>query len=387
MHVFISAGEPSGDLHGANLIRALKARRPDLGVVGLGGPRMAAAGAELHYPLTDLAVMWLGRALLNLPTFFRVGRRAEVHFRTAKPAALVVIDYPGFHWALAKRAHRAGVPVYYFVPPQLWAWAGWRVSKMRKWVNCVLTALPFEDEWYRQRGVKTHYIGHPYFDEIAEQRIDDEFFAAQRRTGTPIVALLPGSRGQEVAANFPMMLAAAAKVRAAVPGVRFLVPAFQESQARMAREMLAGSGLPAEVHVGRTPEIIEAADACIAVSGSVGLELTCRLKPTVVVYKGSPVLRWLADRLMTCEYISLVNLLAGEEVYPEYATSGDESDAIARHVIEWLTVPASREKAVGKLRELRDRVAVPGACERAAEFLLGEIGATSSRIPLMRSVA
>ena len=386
MHVFISAGEPSGDLHGANLIRALKARRPDLGVVGLGGPRMAAAGAELHYPLTDLAVMWLGRALLHLPTFFKVGRRAEVHFRSAKPAAVVVIDYPGFHWALAKRAHRAGVPVYYFVPPQLWAWAGWRVSKMRRWVKTVLTALPFEDDWYRRRGVNTHYIGHPYFDEIAEQSVDSEFVAAQRRTGAPIVALLPGSRGQEVTANFPMMVSAAAKVRAAVPGVRFLVPAFKDRQAKTARAMLAGSGLPVEVHVGRTQDVIEAADACVAVSGSVGLELMCRLKPTVVVYKVTPAFKWVADRLRTCEYISLVNLLAGEEVYPEFPTARDESDGIARHVIEWLTSPAAREKAVGKLRTLRDRVAVPGACERAAEFLLSELG-SPARHPIARSAA
>jgi lipid-A-disaccharide synthase len=155
----------------------------------------------------------------------------------------------------------------------------------------------------------------------------------------------------------------------------------------MVREMLAGSGLPVEVHVGRTPDVIESADACVAVSGSVGLELMCRLKPTVVVYKGSPVLRWLAGRLMTCEYISLVNLLAGEEVYPEYPTSGDESDAIARHVIEWLTVPAAKEKAVEKLRALRDRVAVPGACERAAEFLLSEINAAQREPVRLRPVA
>src|SRR5262249_6144695 len=144
--------------------------------------------------------------------------------------------------------------------------------------------------------------------------------------------------------------------------------AYKDSQAKLVREMLAGSGLPIEVHTGRTPEVIEAADVCVAVSGSVGLELMCRLKPTAVVYKGSHVLRWLADRLMTCEYISLVNLLAGEAVYPEFPTSGDESDAIARHLVEWLTVPAAKEKTIAKLRTLRDRVAVPGACERAAEF-------------------
>ena len=374
MHLFVSAGEPSGDLHGANLIHALRRRAPGLSVAGLGGPRMAAAGAELHYPLTDLAVMWFGRALVNLPTFFRVARRAEVHFRTARPAAVVLIDYPGFHWHLAKRAHRAGIPVYYFVPPQLWAWMGWRVKKMQKWVHTVLTALPFEEEWYRQRGVRTHYVGHPYFDELAEQPIDREFVASLRRAGTPVVALLPGSRGQEVQANFPLMLAAAVKVRDAVPGVRFHVAAFNDRLARLTREALAGSGLPVAIHVGRTPEVIEAADACIAVSGSVGLELMTRLKPTVVVYRVTRGFYWIADQFMTCEYISLVNLLASEELYPEYGTYRDDSAAIAGHVVEWLKNPDARAKVVERLRVLRDRAAVPGACERAADFLLEQIG-------------
>jgi lipid-A-disaccharide synthase len=379
MHLFVSAGEPSGDLHGANFIRAMADRHPDLRVTGLGGDRMSAAGADLLYPLADMAVMWFGRAILNLPTYLRVARQAEVHIRTTRPDAAVVIDCPGFNWHVAKIAHRAGVPVYYFVPPQLWAWAGWRVRKMRRWVRTVLTALPFEDNWYRDRGVDTHYIGHPYFDEIAEQAIDRAFIASQRKLGGPMVALLPGSRSQEVTANFPLMLAAAARVQAAVPGVRFLVASFKETQARTAREMLAGTGLPAEVLVGRTPEVIEAADACVAVSGSVGLELMTRLKPAVVVYRITPIARVISRPFITCRYISLVNLLADDEVYPEYLTTKDDPDAIARHVIDWLTQPAAREAVVGRLRELRSRAAVPGACERAAEFLLADLSARRNK--------
>jgi lipid-A-disaccharide synthase len=379
MHLFISAGEPSGDLHGANLIRSLAAGDSSARATGFGGDRMTAAGADLLYPLVDLASMWLGRAIVHLPTFFKLARQAEVHFRSARPAAVVVIDCPGFNWAVAKRAHRAGIPVYYFVPPQLWAWAGWRVSKMRRWVNTVLTALPFEDEWYRERGVRTHYIGHPYFDELAEQRIDPAFVAEKRRNG-PVVALLPGSRNQEVSANFPMMLAAAAQVRAAVPNVRFLVASFKERQAKAARAMLAGTGLPAEVHVGRTPDVIEAADACIAVSGSVSLELMYRLKPTAVVYKVTPAFEWLARQFVTCRYISLVNLLADDEVFPELPTSKWRPDELARPVIEWLTYPESRAKSVERLRDVRRQVAVPGACGRAADFLLAELAARRSAI-------
>lgn len=382
MHLFVSAGEPSGELHGANLVRALRARVPGLRVTGFGGPRMAAAGVELLYPLTDLAVMWFSKVVAHLPTFFTIARRAEVHLRSARPDAVVLIDYPGFHWALAKRAHRAGVPVFYFVPPQLWAWAGWRVSKMRRWVDTVLTALPFEDEWYRERGVATHYVGHPYFDELAHQTLDAEFVAALRRPGTPLVALLPGSRNQEVTGNVSQMLAAAAQVQAAVPGVRFAVAAFRESQAAVAREHVAQSGLPVEVHVGRTPEIIEAADASVAVSGSVGLELLCRLTPTVVVYRVGPALEWVGRRLATCKYMSLVNLLADEELFPEFPTSAWVPDRIARPVIEWLTQPEARAARVDQLRALRGRVAVPGATDRAAEFILSElVRRASSGIP------
>lgn len=374
MHLFVSAGEPSGDLHGANLVRAV--RRLDLAahVSGFGGERMAAAGADLIYPLTRLAVMWFGRAIVNLPTFFRLADEAERHFRRERPDAVVLIDYPGFHWHIARRAKAAGIPVYYFVPPQLWAWAGWRVRKMRRTVDAVLTALPFEEEWYRRRGVNTHYVGHPYFDELAAQTLDPAFLLEQRGHGRPVVALLPGSRNQEVAANFPLMVAAAWRIAAARPDVRFLVAAFNDRQAEAARGMLAGSGLPAEVHVGRTPEVIELAEACVAVSGSVGLEMLYRLKPTVVVYKLSPLARRVGRFFMKCPYISLVNLLAGEELFPEFLTARDDSPAIAGRVLEWLNDPAARAARVAKLAALRDRAAVPGACDRAAAFLLRATG-------------
>ncbi len=381
MQFFLSAGEPSGDLHGANLARELRLRRPDIELVGFGGDTMAAAGVDLHYPLTHLAITGINRVVPHLAGFFKLARRAEVYFRTARPTALVVIDYPGFHWALAKRAHRAGVPVYYFVPPQLWAWAGWRVSKMRRWVKTVLTALPFEDEWYRSRGVNTHYIGHPYFDEIAEQKLDAEFVASLSKPAGPLVALLPGSRNQEVDLNFPLQLKVAARIRVAVPDVRFAVAAFNDKQAGVVRRMLSGSGLPIEVYVKRTPEIIEAARTAVAVSGSVGLELLARLTPTAIVYRVEPIPHFFSRPFMTCKYISLVNLLADEPLYPEFLTTSDDPDPIARPVIEWLKAPERRLAMIEKLRNLRSKVAVPGACARAAEFLLNDLAPLAPRKP------
>ena len=153
MRIFISAGEPSGDLHGANLIQALRAREPGAEFVGYGGPKMREAGAVLLYPLVNLAVMWFLNVFLNIITFVRLIIRADRYFRDQKPDAVILIDYPGLHWWIARRARARGVPVFYYVPPQLWAWAGWRVEKIRRFVDLVLCSLPFEPAWYRARGV------------------------------------------------------------------------------------------------------------------------------------------------------------------------------------------------------------------------------------------
>jgi lipid-A-disaccharide synthase len=281
-----------------------------------------------------------------------------------------MIDYPGFHFALAKRIRDFGVPTYFFVPPQIWAWKQGRVRNVRKCFTRVLTALPFEDTWYRERHVATHYVGHPYFDELAGQQFDPAFQAEQRgRAGTRI-AILPGSRNKEVAANAAMMLSAARRIHAARPDARFLVAAFNDRQAAAVRAVLP-PGLPAEVFVGRTPDVIDLADACIAVSGSVSLEMMYRAKPAVIVYRLHTVYRLLAKKMLKARFITLVNLLAGEELYPELLTSGDESERIAGHVLGWLHDPASRAALVARLEALRDRVAVPGACDRAAAYILG----------------
>ena len=370
MHLFVSTGEPSGDLHGANLVKALRSHHPGVRVTGFGGDRMAAAGAELLYPLTKLAVMGVRRVVQNIRTFVRLGNQARQHFFSERPDAVVLIDYPGFHFALAKRAKAAGVPVYFFVPPQLWAWAGWRVRKVRRYFDGVLTALPFEDEWFRSRGVHTHYVGHPYFDELAAQRLDPAFLAGQRAKPGRVVGLLPGSRDQEVLGNFRGMLAAAARVHAARPDSRFLVAAFNGTQAALCREMAAGSGLPVEVHAGRTPEVIDLAEACVSVSGSVSLELMNRLKPTVIVYRGGKLLALASRFFLNVRYITMVNLLAEEPVYPEYAGSSDRSAEVAGHVVRWLNEPTAMAERVDKLRAVKAAVARPGACDRAAAFLL-----------------
>ena len=373
MRIFISAGEPSGDLHASNLARALRQRAPNVELEGFGGDRFASAGGRILYPLCDHAVMGLSGILAELPRFLSVLSLADRHFRHQRPDAVVLIDYPGLHWWLARRARFHHIPVFYFVPPQIWAWATHRVARMRRYVDHVLCTLPFERDWYAERGVTAEYVGHPYFDQMAAQVLDAEFVAAERQRGGRIVALLPGSRTKEVKHNLESMLRAARQVADRHRDVRFLVAAFKESQAQFARQMLASFHLPVDVHVGRTPEIIHLAQACLAVSGSVSLELLWHARPTVIVYRIGAILHRLVRRFNQSKYITLVNLLADRELFPEYLTDHCPANEVAGRLRHWLEDEPARQRLVADLEQLRSEVARPGACATAAAFMLDRL--------------
>lgn len=398
--IFFSVGEPSGDLHGANLIRALRARSPGIECVGFGGPQMQAAGCQLHADLTVLAVMWFLRALLNLHKFLGLLRRATRYFRDHRPDAVVLIDYPGFNWWIARRAKRYGIPVFYYAPPQIWAWASWRVKKMRRFVDHVLCALPFEEAWFRERGCNATFVGHPYFDEVRQRRLDQDFLDRLVRQPGPLVTILPGSRTQEVEHNLHWFLKAAGLIRQQIPEVNFALACFKPRQADLARRLVARSGLPIEVFVRRTPELIEMADCCLAVSGSVSLELLYHTKPTVILYWISRTAYRIQGWFRRVKYITLVNLLASEKLFdedltpydpnspdasrvpfPEYLTCQDRSADLARHVVEWLKHPESRRRCVRQLVELKRRVAHGGATQRASRYILDAIGVPAQTIP------
>jgi lipid-A-disaccharide synthase len=375
MRIFLCAGEPSGDLHAANLVRALRRLRPDVECVGFGGDHLEAAGCRLLYPLCRLAVMWFLRVLLNAPVFLDLLSKADRYFKKERPDAVILIDYPGFNWWLARRAHFHGIPVFYFVPPQLWGWAGWRVEKMRRFVDHVLCTLPFEEPWYHARGVPAHYVGHPYFDELPRQRLDVGFLAEQGARLGKVIALLPGSRTQEVERNLSTLVRAAGRIYATRRDTRFLVACFRPAhQQRVADYLRRRAAAPIEPHIGRTPEIIHLAHACVAVSGSVGLELLYRGKPSVVLYRIGRLDLKVGNFFKKCRFISLVNLLADRELFPEFLTDRCEATAISEHVLRWLNDKAAYEGLCGELGALRQRVALPGACDRAARYVLEALG-------------
>jgi lipid-A-disaccharide synthase len=380
MRIFICAGEPSGDIHGANLVRELRRLNPNLECVGFGGDNMEAAGCKLLYPLCRLAVMWFARVLANAPTFLFLLSRADRYFRHQRPDAVVLIDYPGFNWWMARRAHFHGIPVYYFVPPQLWGWAGWRVKKMQRWVDHVLCSLPFEEAWYRARGVDAQYVGHPFFDELPQQHLDDAFMRAQGKRSHTIVGILPGSRTQELGNNLASQLRAAHLIHQEHKDMRFLVACFRPAhQAIVDAYLNRHPGLPIETHVGRTPEIIELSKACLTVSGSVALELLYRRKPSAVIYRIGKLDLKVARFFKTSKYICLVNLLAGKELYPEFLTDHCPAVAMARSVNLWLSDSSVYSTIVSELSDLCRKVTAPGACAKTAWFILDKLAATSPR--------
>jgi lipid-A-disaccharide synthase len=394
MRVFFSVGEPSGDLHGANLIRELRKAEPGVECVGYGGPKMAAAGCELYEDLTELSFMWLLGVAGNLGKYWSLARRANVCFRHRRPDALVMIDYPGFNWWMAWRAKVYGIPVFYYGTPQLWAWAAWRVRKMRRLVNHALCKLPFEEAWLRQRGCHATYVGHPYFDQLHAQRLDTRFIAEFTDPDRPLVTILPGSRTQEVVDNVESFVRAACLVKSRVPQARFAIAAFDKRRAESAVGFVRQAGFPIEIHIGRTQELMHLATCCMACSGSVSLELLFHEKPTVIHYKIS---RWafeLQKYGRQGKYITLVNLLAADDPFgpqaanphdapfPEYLTWKDESQGMADHVIHWLSDGAALAERQRELARIKQSVAQPGASRRAAAYLLRELSqGAGPRVP------
>ena len=395
MKIFFSVGEPSGDLHGANLVRALQQSMPDIECVGFGGPRMDAAGVTLLADLTELAVMWFLHALLNLPRFWQLICQADRTFRHQRPDAVVLIDNPGFNWWIARRAKAHGIPVFYYGVPQMWAWAPWRIRKMRRLVDHALCKLPFEAKWYGERGCEAEYVGHPYFDEMIEQRVDDRFLNQLSTDPRPLITLLPGSRKQEVAANLPAFLATAALIHRVRPDVRFAIASYNDSQAETARTLVANQAVEISVHSGRTAELIRAAHACLACSGSVSLELLFHLKPTVIHYRVSRLAFFVQKFFRRVRFITLVNLLATEDRYcsrgeqydaardsvpfPEYLTCDDRSSEMSQHLIDWLQHPELRARVAQQLAQLKREFELPGASRRAAEVIFGELLARRPR--------
>lgn len=390
MRIFFSVGEPSGDQHAAHLIAELKRRRPDIECVGFGGPAMQQAGCDLHFRLTDMAVMGFFAVIPLLWRFYKLAQQAKQYIEQHRPDAVVLVDFPGFNWWIAKYAKRAGVRVVYYLPPQLWAWAEWRVEKIRKYVDDVICALPFEPAWYAARGIQVQYVGHPFFDEVAEQPLDHAFLESWATKKYRNVAILPGSRDLEVRHNFPIMVEAMRRLHERHPNVRFLVACYKESHRRFCNThlMSSASRLPVHTFVGKTSEVIQAGECCLMVSGSISLEVLARGKPAAMIYWLSWPTFLFARAVLKIRYASLPNLFVDRDAIPEFVFAGSQMKRLPS-VVEtlhgWLSVDERLETARREMTAIRDQFATTGATQRAATCLLQRLAPAETLPPAAKA--
>jgi lipid-A-disaccharide synthase len=374
--IMLVAGEASGDLHGAGLCRALRGLDPGWRLFGMGGAGMAAAGMDLLVDVTANAVVGGSEALGQVPRLYRAYRGLRAALRgVERPAVLVLIDFPEFNLRLARAARRAGVPVVYFIPPQVWAWRGGRVKTIRRFVSLVLAVFPFETPLYRRAGVPVEFVGHPLLDQLEAVPTREE---ARRglgiEDGTPVIGLLPGSRHQEIVRLLPAMRDAAAQVLAAVPGTRFLLGLAPTIDRRLVVHHLHG-GPPVEILGGRTHAVIRAADLLLATSGTVTLEAALLGTPMIVCYRLSAVSELIARLVLRVPWMSLANLTLGRAVVPELYRQTATGECLAREALHLLTDPGAREAQRAAFSELAGTLGEPGVGTRAARFVLAQAGA------------
>lgn len=370
--ILIVTGEASGDLHGASLARALRALRPDLEILGMGGPQMRAAGVQMVRGIERhdvVGLIGLAQLLAVLRSYVALSR----FLRKTHLDAVVFVDYPGFNLRMARVAARAGHRVLYYISPQIWAWRPGRIRLIARVVHRMLVILPFEAALYEQAGVPCSFVGHPLLDTVAPAYDRDELRKRYQVEGaTPVVGLLPGSRESEVRALLPVMLGAAARLRPLFPNARYLVA----QASSVADGWLAGplEGAPVDVRVVRdqSSEVLAACDLAWIASGTATLQAAVVGTPMILTYRASRLTAALARAVIRIPWIGLVNIVAGRTLVPELLQEEATADRLFQEARRLLTDPQAAEAMRAGLQAVRSSLGGPGASRRAAEIVIAE---------------
>jgi lipid-A-disaccharide synthase len=369
--VLLSCGEASGDLYAGALTRELRALDPQTTVVGLGGPQLEAAGGRLVADYRGLAVTGLTEAIAKVPRSFATLNRLTSMARRERPDVLVVVDFPDFNFPLARRVKRLGVPVVYYVSPQIWAWRAGRLNTIREIADRVLVIFPFEEAIYRNAHVPVEFVGHPLVDLARPSAPRDRFLTLQGLSpSAPTVAILPGSRPNEVASILPDLVEAAARIKAAIGNAQFVVARAPRLDDRLFDVVGARALSPAAIVESETDTVLASADVVLTASGTATVQTALHDTPMVIVYRVSPLTYWLGRRLVSVDAIGMVNLIAGEKIVPELIQRAFTPDAVAREAIRMLTDRDLAARIRAGLARVREKLGGPGASRRAAEAVL-----------------
>jgi len=367
--ILISAGEASGDMYGARLAAALRART-GAQLFGMGGPRMAAAGVELIADYHEVAVVGLAEALHKIPSVVSVQRRLAREAESRKASLAIPIDSPDTHFGVARRLKKTEIPVGYFIGPQVWAWRAGRVHTIRRLVRRMVVIFPFEEKIYRDAGVPVDFVGHPLVDVVRPMMARAEFAARYGLdAGRPIVALLPGSRSGEIALHWPRIVEACERLAGTMKGsgVQFVHAAAPGLSAEIFARYAGRPGIEITRVEGATYDALAAADCAIVASGTATVEAALLGTPMVVIYRVTPASAFVLRRMIHTPFIGMVNLIAGKLVVPELIQDRFTPAAVEREVRRFLESPSAREETKAELALVRARLGPGGAIERAAD--------------------
>ena len=364
--VYLVAGEASGDRLAADLLRELK-KNPKLKAFGVGGPMLKAAGQEQSLNLAKHAVVGLTDVLKNLPKFLKIFREVKHEIAEVNPDVVILVDYPGFNLRLAKALHgqRNAPAIVYYVSPQVWAWKAGRAKLMERVLDRLLVIFPFEVDWFAKHApkLKTKWVGHPLADR----------WIAQAKEGPkdeiPCVALLPGSRAKEIAKHWPVLLQTAQRIVREQKNVSFITLATdhemrQKLEEEWARQPMSGVSL--DILAGQSLTQLTRCSLAIVASGTATLECAMAGLPMLVIYKTSWLTYWLGRFLIQLPYLSMVNVLAGEKVVPEFLQGAMEPERLAKAALQILRNPKGAEAMAGRIRDVAKKLGGPGAAARAA---------------------
>lgn len=358
--ILILAGEASGDLHGAALVDAWHPRDSAFAFVGLGGERMQAAGVDLLAPMEG--VVGFVEVLRHIPAHVRLLRRVRERLRSGRVALVILIDYPGFNMRVARMAKEAGVPVLYYITPQVWAWRRGRVRTMAAVIDHAAVILPFEAELLTSAGITTTFVGHPLLDRAAALPTKPEARARLGlRTERPVLALFPGSRPQEVARHLDRCLAVARDLERRRPGLQVVISA--------APTVTLPAGLPYQIARAASLDVFRAADVAVCKSGTTTLEAAVTGCPCAIVYRTSALSYAIARRLVTIPDIGLLNIVAGRRVVPEFVQDAFEPLAVGEAINPLFDLESEARAAMERgLADVRHRLGTPGASARVASI-------------------
>jgi lipid-A-disaccharide synthase len=366
MKYYIIAGEASGDLHASNLIKAIKAHDPEASIRAWGGDLMAQQGAELVKHYRNLAFMGFAEVARNLRTILYNLKYAKRDILEYVPDALILIDYPGFNMRIARFAHQHGIRVFYYISPQVWAWKQSRVHTIRKVVSKMLVILPFEQDFYRQFDVNVSFVGHPLLDAVSNFEPEDDFCSRNNLCAKPIIALLPGSRKQEIKTKLPLML----QMVNHFSNYQFVVAGAPGMEASFYKRFLGNSNV--SLVFGQTYQLLAHAQAALVTSGTATLETALFNVPQVVCYKANPISYFIARRLVKVKFISLVNLIVNNELVKELIQHELDPEKLKAELNAILHGP-KRAGMLAGYSELREKLGGPGASERAAMQILDNL--------------